>query len=613
MLTQIFKVNYKLASNVDRTRLQSTIGITKLVGQTTSESFGRLFNSLAAISKYFSGEEKKIGVVVEQLETKIRAIITDNLKIQQFEYDPETIVDLYYGISKQLLDHPDERITMLDNLAEYHKSLNQLEESAMTKIITAALVQQYLSALDRWEAKMVPVFGLVCPSVQEEIDMPHVSALMTLKGEVCQANVFSSEGFAELIKQAIEMLKTAGHLELAVAAYRMLLPIYQMSEDYRMQQICHGDLYTLTGQLNDETQMKQRIFSNYYRVSIYGKLLGSDLDGQTFIYREPPMCKLAQFRDRLVSQYAKVVGGAENVIVLPNAQAINSAELDEKKCYLQIANVELFLTAEQQTERATPFKQHFGANRFVMEQPFSSGGGGSKAHAQTIENQWLRRTIYTTPREFPFPSKRVLVANSEDQELAPIEYAEALISKKVQQLRAEMSVATPNLKTLQLILQGTLLTQVNAGAGAIIQAFLSNEAAERYSKEQRDKLADITIEFDRSLLFAVKLNKKFMEPTADQTLLQEELEKGHQRFHAMLDSCEVIASRHINRRNEAAAAQKEQAELANKKLDTDGQPKKAKSKLIDSPVSTSPGSSSPALSGLANPRPSSRLISKPAK
>jgi hypothetical protein len=607
LLTQIFKVNYQLTSNVDRSRLQATIGITKLVGQTSSESFGRLFSSFAAISKYFAGEEKAIGKVVEQLETKIRSIITDNLKIQQFEYDPETIVDLYYGISKQLLDHPDERITMLDNLAEYHKSLNQLEESAQTKIITAALVQQYLSALDRWEAKMVPVFGLVCPSVQEEIDMPHVSALMTLKGEVCQASVFSSEGFAELIKQAIEMLKRAGHLELAVAAYRMLLPIYQMSEDYKMQQMCHADLYTLTGQLNDEIQMKQRIFSNYYRVSIFGKLLGADLDGQTFIYREHPMCKLAQFRDRLVTQYARVVGGLENVIVMGNGQTVVRSELDDAKCYLQIANVELFLTPDQQVERATPFKQHFGANRFVMEQPFSSGTG-SKTHAATIENQWLRRTIYSTPRAFPFPSKRIRVTSSEDQELSPIEYAEALIAKKVQQLRSEMSVATPNLKTLQLILQGTLLTQVNAGAGAIIQAFLSDEAAEKYPKEQREKLADVTIEFDRSLIFAVKVNKKFMEPTADQTLLQEELEKGHQRFHAMLDSCQVISGRHASRRNEVAAAQKEQAELANKKLDNKpDMAKKGKSKLWDSNGAATPGSGSPSPSSS-----SPSLVSKPS-
>jgi len=611
LLSQIFKVNYTLASNVDRSRMQATIGITKLVGQTSSESFGRLFNSFAVISKYFATEEKSIGSVVDQLEAKIRSIITDNLKIQQFEYDPETIVDLYYGISKQLLDHPDERITWLDNLSEYHKSLNQLEESAQTKILTAALVQQYLAALNRWEAKMVPVFGLVCPSVQEEAGLPEASALLTLKDEVCQASVFSSEGFAELVKQAIEMFKRAGLLELAVAAYRMLLPIYQMSEDYKMQQQCHADLYTLTGQLNDETQMKQRIFSNYYRVTMYGKLLGSDLDGNTFIYREKNICRLAEFTERLKNQYAKPFGGVANVVILPNAQVVNRAEIDETKCYLQIASVELFLTPEQQTERQTPFKQHFGANRFVMEQPFSRST--HKAQSANIEDQWLRRTIYTTARAFPFATKRFKIVSSEDQELSPIEYAEAMIAKKVQQLKAEMSVATPNLKTLQRELQGTLLTQVNAGAGAIIHTFLSDEAAEKYTKEQRERLADVTIDFDRSLLFAVKLNKKFMEPTADQTMLQEELEKGHQRFRASLDACAIIAERHTSRRAEAAAQQQQQAALANKKLDAKfDAPKKTKSSALGL-TSSSPSVPHASGQGSASPliKASTRTLGTP--
>lgn len=444
--------------------------------------------------------------------------------------------------------------------------------------------------------------------------MPDYKALETLKGDICQASIFTSTGFAEIVRQAIEMFKQAGLLELAVNAYRMLLPIYQMSEDYKSQQLCHGDLYTLTGQLNDETQMKQRIFSNYYRVSLFGKKLGTDLDGQTFIYREKNTCRLAEFTDRIKNQFARPYGDISNVVIVPNAQVVDRATLDESKCYLQIATVELFLTAEQQAERTTPFKQHFGANRFGMEQPFTKNAG-SKVHSASIEDQWLRRTVYVTKRAFPFALKRFQVSSTEEQELSPIEYAESLISKKVQQLRGEMSVATPNLKTLQRELQGTLLTQVNAGAGAIIQTFLSNGAKDKFPQEQREKLADITIEFDRALIFATKLNKKFMEPTADQTLLQEELEKGHERFHQSLEECDIIGERHAARRNQAQAAQQEQAALANRKLDGPSMeklvdqkdskfdaPKKSRSVLMDSGA----GSSDKAA------KSSSRALSRPS-
>lgn len=616
VLAQIFNVNFNLAGNVDRSRLQATIAITKLVGQTASESFGRLFDSLAVVSKYFASQEKSIGEIVTQLEAKIRTIITDNLKIQKFKYDPETIVDLYYRISKQLLDHPDERITWLGNLAGYHKSMGQLEESAQTKILTAALVQQYLASLNRWDTDMVPVFELVLPAVHEETaEMPESSALATLKDEVCQSSVFSRQGFADLVREAIEMFKKAGLLELAVAAYRMLLPIYQTTEDYKMQQLCHGDLFTLTGQLNDETQMKQRIFSNYYRVTFCGTKLGTDLDGHTFIYRELNTMRLADFTTRLRVQlsnvYSSPSGDESNVIVIGNAQVLNRAELDlENKCYLQIASVEVFWGQEQNSEKSTAFKQHFGAKQFVMEQPFAKGSSG-KAQTSSIEDQWLRRTIYTTERSFPFATKRLRVSHSEDQELSPIEYAEALIVKKSQQVRAELNVATPNLKTLQRELQGTLLTQVNAGVGAVIQTFLANEAADKYSEEMRERLAEATMDFDRALESAVKLNKRRMEPTADQTLLQEELEKGHTRFHTALHACSIIAEVQAKRRQKFAAKEQEQAERANKKLETKlDAPKKTKSgalELSPSAPSFASGNSSANLG-----RPSMRVVVKSA-
>jgi hypothetical protein len=69
------------------------------------------------------------------------------------------------------------------------------------------------------------------------------------------------------------------------------------------------------------------------------------------------------------------------------------------------------------------------------------------------------------------------------------------------------------LKTLQLLLQGTLLVQVNAGPAAIIKTFLANENAEKFPVEQRTQLADVVMEFVRLLSVCLKLNKSFMDPS----------------------------------------------------------------------------------------------------
>jgi hypothetical protein len=48
---------------------------------------------------------------------------------------------------------------------------------------------------------------------------------------------------------------------------------------------------------------------------------------------------------------------------------------------------------------------------------------------------------------------------------------------------------------------------VNAGPLAIAQTFLRDEAANKYSKEHREKLADLLLDFEKLLGFAVRLNK----------------------------------------------------------------------------------------------------------
>lgn len=70
--------------------------------------------------------------------------------MQEYRYDPEMMANLYEDISRQLFDSPDERITWLENLSNFHANKGNMEESAQTKIITAALIQEYLTLIERW-------------------------------------------------------------------------------------------------------------------------------------------------------------------------------------------------------------------------------------------------------------------------------------------------------------------------------------------------------------------------------------------------------------------------------------------------------------------------------
>lgn len=83
--------------------------------------------------------------------------------MQEYRYDPEMMAHLYEDISRQLLDSPDERITWLENLSLFHEGKGNLEESAQTKVITAALIQEYLTLIEKWHTVRVIVIKFSFP------------------------------------------------------------------------------------------------------------------------------------------------------------------------------------------------------------------------------------------------------------------------------------------------------------------------------------------------------------------------------------------------------------------------------------------------------------------
>lgn len=562
--------NFKETRNIARTRLQTTIAITKMVGQSEELDFERLQNSFSAVTRYFEkfNNVDALGVPIakqlKELEVKIDNIIKDNKKMRQYQYDPEMMADLYYGISREFLESPDERITWLESLATFHKQNKQLEECAQCKVITAALVQEYLTLLDRWHVKTPTAYALVCPNIEKELTLPPARALQSLKDEICQSKLFTPEGFVGLLKEGIDMLKEGGFYESSVTAYRMMLPIFQEEENYQKQMECYFDLYNLCKSLVDEHRMNQRIFSNYYRVAFYGKKFG-EMNGKEYIYKEMNTVRVADITEKLKKRYSDVFG-EDKVQILGNKE-VNPAELDPNMNYIQIGAVDLFLTKEEKDESL--FKQHFGRNRFVMEQPFTKSG---KAQGE-LEDQWIRRTIFTTEFKFPYLKKRVPVTSKEFQELTPIESAAMLIDKKIFALKAELDSPTPNPKTLQRELQGTLLTQVNVGPLAIAQIFLKDEAANKYPKEHREHLADLLMEFEKLLGFAVHLNKGLIQE--DLIPLQEGLEEGYKKFCNELAKHKIFQQRRAEKLQQREKTQQEEAQRALKTLgEAEGEVKK---------------------------------------
>lgn len=88
-----------------------------------------------------------------------------------------------------------------------------VEEVAIVKVLTAALIQEYLTLIWRWSTKLPAAFQLVAPDVQTMLAIPSKESLLVLEDEICQSKLFNHEGFIQLLKEAIEVLKKGGMLE----------------------------------------------------------------------------------------------------------------------------------------------------------------------------------------------------------------------------------------------------------------------------------------------------------------------------------------------------------------------------------------------------------------
>ncbi len=111
--------------------------------------------------------------------------------------------------------------------------------------------------------------------------------------------------------------------------------------------------------------------------------------------------------------------------------------------------------------------------------------------------------------------------------MTPIETAIELIERKTVSLKAELSTATPNIKSLQMGLQGSLLMQVNAGPLEVCRVFLGDNMT-KYNKEHVDKLVAIMNEFIRTLAKGLTVHQRLIK--TDQLILQKELEAGLRSF-----------------------------------------------------------------------------------
>ena len=86
-------------------------------------------------------------------------ILSDTVKMKEYQDDPEMHMDLMYRIARGYQNSPDLRLTCLESMAKKHIEYEHFAEAAMCKIHCAALVAEYLHMLE--DRQYMPLGGEV--------------------------------------------------------------------------------------------------------------------------------------------------------------------------------------------------------------------------------------------------------------------------------------------------------------------------------------------------------------------------------------------------------------------------------------------------------------------
>jgi len=522
----LMRQNFEIGNNFARVKMQVTMSLSSLVG--TSQSFNEeaLRRSLKTILVYAEQDAELQDTTfpeqVQDLVFNLHMILSDTVKMKEFQEDPEMLLDLMYRIAKGYQNSPDLRLTWLANMAQKHTERGNHAEAAMCLVHSAALVSEYLCMLEDQKhlpVGAVPFERLSANAVEESAVSDDV--LCPDEEGFCTGKYFTENGIVGLLEQAASSFHIAGMFESMNEVYKILTPIAEAHRDYKKLANIHNKLHDAFTRIDQ--QHWKRVFGTYFRVGFYGQKFG-DLDGEEFIYKEPTLTKLPEISHRLENFYSERFG-ANTLVMIKDSNPVDVPKLNADKAYIQITYVEPYFDVSELRQRVTIFEKNFNLKRFMFATPFTPDG---RAHGD-LHEQLKRKTILTTANHFPYVKTRIQVVEREQIVLTPIEVAIEDIQKKIRELAVATSQEPPDPKILQMVLQGALGTTVNQGPFEVAYVFLSDLVDQNKTPDKFQlKLRLCFKDFSKKCSDALRRNKSLIGP--DQFDYQKELERNYRRF-----------------------------------------------------------------------------------
>jgi len=539
ILYLFFKQCWEATGHLVRMKMQCSVAVAKLVNNVRARGSRRISSSLKSITEFADKDKSTTTEFKSQLDDLFNKRLTRILQniglLRKWSPDREVYADVLFDISTSWKDSPDIKFHCIEALAARHESDGEYEEAAQCRIHLAALVIAHIQAL---KPELMPSVKLenIRESIRKSLVRAapncHIELVVQCSREtalaegMCCSEQFTRQGFEDVLTKAVESLEECKLFETSIELCRLLSIAVFRRRDWKSITELYGRAAILASDVVDSDRTQSRLFSNYYRVNLFGSPF-EQYDGDTFIYKEQGHIRLPDLAARLKSQFGELFGES-NVIQLQNAWNGDPSELEKKKAYFQLIAVLPYFSQEELQKRPSPFERATNLWQFIVESPYSADINKKLSEVGTRELGKIK-TIYTTVQPFPFVLKRIKVIKKEVIKLTPIETNIEAMKERTQKLHLEADAEFPNPKTLQIVLQGSVLLQVNAGPTEICRVFCKRGANE---KEEEDKtyaqkveeLREVFREFLVACQKAVQTNAAIIK--SDQKEFHTELENG---------------------------------------------------------------------------------------
>ncbi|KAL3847595.1 hypothetical protein ACJMK2_018498 [Sinanodonta woodiana] len=510
LLYSLMKANFEFTKKTGFTRvhLQVIISVAQLIGNVVTLSNSRFQESLAVINSYASTDKtmkkSKFSNEVKDLTKRIKTVLMATAQMREHERDPEMLIDLQHSLADSYASTPELRKTWLDSMAKIHCRNKDFSEV-------------------RGFPQGCTAFRSISPNIErDESGIKDDSGMQDVQ--------YTEDTLVEFLELAAQNLEQAERYEVIGEVYKLVIPIYENARDFEKLSQCYETLAQSYSKVIEVMQSGKRLLGKYFRVAFFGQTYFEDDDQKQYIYKEPKVTSLAELCDRLKSLYESKFG-RDNVRLIMDSIQVDPASLDPKFAFIQVTYVTPYFREAELQKRVTEFERNNNINQFMFETPFTKVG---KTRGE-IHEQFKKRTILITSRFFPYIKKRIEITDKKEMILSPIEVAIDEMTSKVVDIREVVNNSIPDVKKLQLRLQGSVSAQVNAGPLAYAEAFLAEGKVAHYPPDKVESLKDIFRNFIGVCNDALDLNAQLI--TTEQKEYHESLKSG---FRDIVDSLSAM-------------------------------------------------------------------------